>query len=474
MNRVITLTVCIVFSAMASPWAQSSLESLFEGGEGAPSDTSGFFSSTSSRGMAAWTFMVYIAADNNLSRYALGDIEEMEQVGSSEEVNIVALVDRATGDPGWSTARIALIRHAPESGAQSLNESGSFEDVGELNTGDPETLYKFIKVASEACPARRYALILWSHGSGWRSTQTSRGGNRGGIGHLPPTPGMRYVCSDWNSDQHIYMRQVREALEKAGISFELVAFDACLMGMVEVAYEIKDRANYIIASEQSIEGTGFNYAPFLKSLSVNPDMDGQALGIEMIKAYDQQYGSGGDNTLAMVVPARLPTLVDGLNTLVRQIAAEGKRLDTNRSGLPLRPPLETVRDKAGPDMGGRNNPYIDLGQFLEATSQEDALPQAVRNAAGAALQLYHDTVPVGMRAQEKRRTGLAIFLPKDLSDEEEEAFSVGSYTAENILFAKDCLWPHFVLAFAANKPMPELGGGRPGASDVTGLDQLFE
>ena len=46
-----------------------------------------------------WTVGVYMCADNGMNDQADIDIAEMEQVGSTEEVNVAVQVDRAARDP---------------------------------------------------------------------------------------------------------------------------------------------------------------------------------------------------------------------------------------------------------------------------------------------------------------------------------------------------------------------------------------
>lgn len=408
--------------------------------------------------------MVYFAADNNLDRYALGDVEEMEAAGSSEQVTVVALVDRWSQGGGWSTGRLALVQHAPQPGVQSLDPCSTCQDLGEIDSGDPATLRDFVKACAATFPAQRYALILWNHGGGWRELNDfTRGASRGardsrGLGFIP-TPGVRAVCSDDESGNTLYTKEVREALEQSGVRFELLGFDACLMGMVEVAYELKDLARYMIASEQVIPGQGYSYAPFLAELASNPGMDGAKLGEAAVRAYHETYQSEEDCTLALIVPERLSALVRELNNFTKHVAAATQPRRDGKAAWDLRDPLSVVRSDAGPEMGSGQLrlPYVDLGQFLESAAKAEQMPGGIRASANAALQAYRDAVPMGMRAREQRRSGLSVFFPRGLEYEEYEDVSISAYTGENIRFAQECLWPHLVRAFAANEPLPDLG-----------------
>jgi hypothetical protein len=103
---------------------------------------------------AKWTFMVYMAGDNNLSDAGDMDLDEMRAVGSSPDVNVVVQFDRAR-DRG--TTRYLV---------QKNGENEQTESLGLTDCGDPQVLIDFVKWASRFS-AERYALVLWNHGGGW-------------------------------------------------------------------------------------------------------------------------------------------------------------------------------------------------------------------------------------------------------------------------------------------------------------------
>jgi len=113
---------------------------------------------------AKWTFMVYIAGDNNLDGAALRDIAEMARAGSTKDVNILVQLDRIEDN---LTRRFRIT----QGGGFKTDCIASF---GDTNTGDPQILYDFVKWAADNYPADRYALILWNHGSGWWEDAKSR------------------------------------------------------------------------------------------------------------------------------------------------------------------------------------------------------------------------------------------------------------------------------------------------------------
>ena len=100
-----------------------------------------------------WTVIVYLAGDNNLSSAGEIDLSEMKQVGSTNEINIVAQFDRA--DAGAQTSRYLLQKG-------TALENDKVMDLGETNMGDPMVLDSFAKWAIQQYPAKHYLLVLWN------------------------------------------------------------------------------------------------------------------------------------------------------------------------------------------------------------------------------------------------------------------------------------------------------------------------
>ena len=111
-----------------------------------------------------WTFMVYLAGDNNLENFGLKDLREMKKAGSTETVAIVAQFDSMSGN---------ITRRYELTGKGSLDDD-CVAELPEVNTGDPNALIDFIAWAGNEYPARHFALVLWNHGSGWKDEDIYR------------------------------------------------------------------------------------------------------------------------------------------------------------------------------------------------------------------------------------------------------------------------------------------------------------
>ncbi len=266
-----------------------------------------------------WTLMVYLDGDNNLEDAAIYDFLEMRAIGSDSNVNIVALFDRVPGysaeNGDWEDTRRGIIRQGdvPSDGSDGFQPWG--ESVGEKNMGDPQTLIEFVMWGMVNYPATNYGIVLWNHGNGWRSNRSDTQSE--GDDSLP----YKSVCSDDTDGDTLYMKEVRSALDYIedhgyGLQMNFVGFDACLMGMVEVAYEIHEHADVMVGSESLVPNNGWPYNTILSDLVGDPIMTAAELGSVVVSRYDAAYG---DRTMSAIDLSELDTLAARTDTLAQAL-----------------------------------------------------------------------------------------------------------------------------------------------------------
>ena len=253
---------------------------------------------------ASWTFLVYLDADNNLESYGLDDFLEMASVGSSSEVNIVVMMDRITG---YSTAYDdwrGVRRGKVMAGDEPDSSWGS--SMGELNMGAEQTLIDFVEWGVGAYPATNYAVVLWNHGNGWRMKKEDEP--------------VKAVCWDDTSGDSLSMTEVRSALNTVGSSVgspALVGFDACLMGMVEVAYEIRAGADVMVGSEDNEPGPGWPYDLVCGELVGDSSMTPAEFGAAIVNCYVESYGDS--QTMSAIDLSQMGNLATKLDLLAQTL-----------------------------------------------------------------------------------------------------------------------------------------------------------
>ncbi|MBO4391661.1 MAG: hypothetical protein J5825_12485, partial [Lachnospiraceae bacterium] len=153
---------------------------------------------------------------------ATADLEEMAAAKASDQVNIVI---ETLGTTSWQTAGISgdtAERYQLKNGQLVQLQTG----LGKVSAYDPETLTDFITYGTSNFPADRYFLILWDHGGG-------------------PVYGYGYDL--WSEDESaLTASELKKALTDANVHFDMVGFDACIMGCLEISSAVEDYADYLV------------------------------------------------------------------------------------------------------------------------------------------------------------------------------------------------------------------------------------
>lgn len=342
---------------------------------------------------AQWTFMVYLAADNDLESASIDDFLEMSAVGSTSEVNIVVQMDRIPGYDtrygDWKDCQRFLITAGDVPQVSSaVTDWGDGSGGREVNMADPQTLVDFVTWAASNYPAEHYALIIWNHGGGWKNL-------------LSPQGLSKEVAWDDSSglDEVMHSAQVQSALsslQSQGVAIDLLGFDACLMGMLEVAYEVKDYVQVMVASEESEPDTGWPYTEILSSLVAEPNMDALGLGQEIVSDYGLTNARDLSVSQAVFDLTKLGEVTTGLDDLMTAMEDEDKLVIgiARRKSLTLSEPS-----------------YVDLYSFVQTLTSfsNSSQIQSATSSLAASLQDFVPSYYLG-RALEGGR-GVSIYFP---------------------------------------------------------------
>ncbi|GAB4530467.1 MAG: hypothetical protein Fur0018_17770 [Anaerolineales bacterium] len=447
-----------------------------------------------------WLVMLYQDADDQiLERDIYLDLNEAERVGSSDQVHVVAQIDRYrgaySGDGNWTSTRRYYITH--DNDLETVN-SQMVADLGEVDMSNAQSLVDFVTWAAETFPADHYVLILSDHGMGWPGGWTDPTSN----GETNPAP----LASRLGSA--IYLDELDNALaqirQQSDIQqFDIIGMDACLMAQVEVMSALAPHAHYFIASEETEPALGWAYTGFLQALVDNPGMSPADLSKLVVQSYiddDQrivdararadllQQGSplgglfgassvsaselarqmGRDITLSVVDLSQTEALLQSLNDFTYQLQNVDQAV------------IASARNYAQSftSVFGQKVPpaYIDLGNFVAILLRETADP-ALEQTGQALLQRIQQTVIAEKHGAGKRgATGLAIYFP-NTSLYRSPYSGPQSYTSIAVRFAQQSLWDDF-LAFHYNGqifsadsrtvvvPDPQATGRAPGAGRI--------
>lgn len=398
---------------------------------GGGGDTSAPQPGTPAGARAKWTYLVYLAADNTLSDMADFNVQQMLAANSSDDVRVVVQGEQST--QYTPDASPDTLRGLVTQGNLGLASMG-----GNVNMADRQTLADFIKWGKQNYPADRYAVVLWSHGGGWKADKAARG-----------------VLQDLGSGQGMMsVRDVAWAVQEAG-GVDLINFDACLMAMYEVAYEMRHAARVMVASQEVIPGTGNPYDAVLNRLVANPNQDAVALATGIVSDYDSFYRAR--NRDATTLSAIDLTRLDALDAELRETAALLQdSLATERLNI------EAARDASAYYNYASNHDLIAFADGLATRAGSVALrTQAAELAAAARAAVLSSRVFVTPGSTVSGSNGLAIYIPSADTTTAEELSAYRSTLSSNVAAGAGRTWSDFVtpLATGSTGPGQTVGSG---------------
>jgi hypothetical protein len=284
--------------------------------------------STTPTTKAKWTVLVYLNGANNLQQFGPLNVNQMEQVGSDANVKIVVQWKQATcsdcGTTSWKSTRRYLItknNDISQNGGNGVDNIGStlVQDLGaNVDAGDWRTLHDFIAWGQQNYPADHYALVVWDHGSGWYPIN--------GYTARAKQFAARAVSFDDATRSEIDIWQLSQALS-AATKLDMVIWDASLMQMTEVAYEIRNSTNVVVGSEESPPGYGYPYQVILADLAGNPNMTPAQFGTDIVDQTVAYYTTHSnlnpsqDNTQSAIDTSKLNTLGVSMDTFATSLLA---------------------------------------------------------------------------------------------------------------------------------------------------------
>ena len=373
-----------------------------------------------------WTYIVYLIGADLESKSDAGtnDIFEIIDAGATDNVNVVVLTGGADKD-GWRVPNAQLYNNGEEV-ALDYNAGGK-------QMTSAENVTAFIDWTLTNYPANKVALTFWNHGSDIR-----------GYGN------------DEVSGVNLPLPKIKEALQNTQYvtnnnKFELLGFDACLMGNLETVSTLGDFANWYVGSEEQEPGHGWNYTPIIQAMnSADTDFSGSDLGKVIVDGFIAQATEQETDavTLGVINTEKVPALENSLTALFDQLVSDGTVSQ-----------LHKARAKAEEYSKSINNPeysedMVDIGDLMKKFKTIDPSYSAMIDDVLAKLA---ETVVYSKNDMARpRSTGLAMYIPHNVLVDENELYTILDNHYYNIDFKleiRDFIYDHYTpQALADNNP----------------------
>lgn len=241
-----------------------------------------------------FTIMIYMCGTDLESSYgaATNDILEMCNAKLGKNINVLLYTG---GTQKWQNKLISSKKNQiwkiENNGIRCIKK-----DMGKKSMVAPATLTEFIKFCKKNYPAKRNALIMWDHG----------GAALHGFG-----------SDQYYPNDSMQLDEINNALTKAGMKFDFIGFDACLMATVETAYMLSKHADYMIGSQETEPGLGWYYTNWLKTVNKTPSVSTEKIGKIIVDDFIKMCGLANPAdqcTLSVMKLAEMKNVYKALNT----------------------------------------------------------------------------------------------------------------------------------------------------------------
>jgi len=224
------------------------------------------------------TILIYMIGSDleSLQGRATDDLNEMLDARYSDKTNILI---QSGGTSNWKN------QWMKDGETQRLivkeDSIATIKTLENFKVTDASSLTDFIKWGTLLYPADRYVLIFWDHGDG----------TMGGYGR-----------DELNNGTTMRLSVIEQAIKGGNVHFDIIGFDACLMGTLEMAYSLRQYADYMIASEELLPACGWYYSTWLNTLSVNQGLDNLKLSRLIVDSFTVHAGieANSETTLSVI------------------------------------------------------------------------------------------------------------------------------------------------------------------------------
>lgn len=336
--------------------------------------------------------LLYMAANNDLSPYAqrnLNSIKEgyLPNKGSRDVLLIYYHTDK--GAP-------QLIRVYEEKGEAVEEMVVQFPNQSSVASS---SLKEALLHMEALYPNREYGAILWSHGTGWLPEGYYHSGVMAGdaLPHMAPLfeeDPYKHMVKSFGLESKKEM-EIMDLVAALPYHLSFIIFDACLMGGVEVAYQLRGRCDYIVASPTEILVEGFPYHSIMEPLFASGKANLERVVELYYHLYQNQSGLYQSGTIALVK-------TEHFNELAAAVAPLFERYDINLVDISSNSLQPYFRD-------AKRNWFWDLGSVVEAVATEEEIATFKRALDRVVIAKYHTDRFLNISIE--NFSGLSCYVP---------------------------------------------------------------
>jgi hypothetical protein len=283
---------------------------------------------------ASWTVLVYMAADNNLSKPPKpGELSPLD-------ADLQAMM-AATIDPGANVIVEVVTTGGVMTRWQITQGTKTQLDVKPasviVDTGKPGPLTDFLNWGIQAYPSMNVAFVMWAHGDGvidWGPENAAPSGQPNPIlvRGAPCATGFSDTFKDYLTTADLAAALAATAYCQGGGKLGVVVFDSCLMSMVEIGYQIVASASYMVGCEIELMNPGLPYTTILSGMTSGLDAPGFASLV--VADYAATTNAETNSTLVAINLQKLPACATAFTALVAVMTKQSAAVAAARAAAP--------------------------------------------------------------------------------------------------------------------------------------------
>ena len=240
-------------------------------------------------------FIVYSMGFNNISSYLRKDLQELTanaEIYNSRD-RIIIFSHLRKGNERQASPVLTELR-ADDFGNIICDTLEVFPNT--THSVDAKTMRSVLTKIKDSYPAKSYSILFSSHGTGWvpenycsspSSFESSVSGGSGWSARkkedLVPKihwtypedssiPMVKSIGAETISGENVEI-DINDLADNIPMKMDFIIFDACFMGGIEVAYELRNVCDKIVASQTEVIAEGMDYITMTSYLMKNSGAD---------------------------------------------------------------------------------------------------------------------------------------------------------------------------------------------------------
>ncbi|PVX49872.1 cysteine peptidase C11 family protein [Balneicella halophila] len=239
------------------------------------------------------TVIFYMIGDNSLSRFIDVNLSELQEGLTESGLNdghLVLYIDDKGGKPKVLELKVV-------DGTVTKEVVMTYD---EHDSTDPAVMKGVINDIKTEFAATKYGLVLWSHATAW----------------MPKNADNMISTRSFGDDygQEMDINVLADAL--SSFHFDFILFDACYMASIEVAYELRDVADYLIASPMEVMAKGFPYELIVNKFFTIPNADLQGIARDFYNHYNSQEGDYRTASVVLADMSKIEKIASSMQTIM--------------------------------------------------------------------------------------------------------------------------------------------------------------